>query len=306
MKGSRNSLSSLRVFLAAGQHLNFSRAAEDLNLTQSAVSKHIQSLETRLGTALFRRTPVGLRITHAGALYLEKITAALRLIDEADSVVAHPDARVNLNIAVSPTFAQLCLIPTLHEFFSLHTGARLNVRPRLMHGRDKEERFDAEIQLHTGHVSDMTSVYLCGREMALVAAPSLLERHPIKTVDDLAKVPMLRRAQKGYSWDEWKAAVAPTWPGPDAKAPEYEGFTVLLPAVLYGLGVAIVPLCLLHTHLKSGQLVRPLDEIVVGRYGYHLMLPRPYQGGPYLDSFCEWVTEMACRLFPVPHPRDAP
>ncbi len=296
MKGTRNSLSSLRVFLAAGKHLNFSRAAEELHLTQSAVSKHIQALEEKLGTALFKRTPTGLRVTYAGALYMEKITAAIRLIDEADALVAHPNARVNLNIAVSPSFAQFCLIPNLSEFFELHPEIRINVRPRLMLGRDKSERFDAEIQLHTGYVSGMSTQYLCGREMALVASPALLKRHPVASVDDLANVPMLKRAQRGYSWDDWKSEIAPMWPGPSASAPEYEGFSVLLPAVLHGLGVAIVPLCMVNAHLRDGSLVRPLGESVEGRYGYYLMLPRPNQGGPYLEAFCDWVIALGSRL----------
>lgn len=300
MKGSRNSLSSLRVFLAAGKHLNFSRAAEELHLTQSAVSKHIQALEEKLGTALFKRTPTGLRVTYAGALYMEKITAAVRLIDEADALVAHPNARVNLNIAVSPSFAQFCLIPNLSEFFELHPEIRINVRPRLMLGRDKSERFDAEIQLHTGYVSGMSTQYLCGREMALVASPALLQRHPVASVDELASVPMLKRAQRGYSWDDWKSEVAPMWPGPSASAPEYEGFSVLLPAVLHGLGVAVVPLCMVNTHLRDGRLVRPLGESVEGRYGYYLMLPRPNQGGPYLDAFCDWVSALGARLNSLP------
>ena len=70
MKGSRNSLVSLRVFVAASRHLNFSRSAEDLHITQSAVSKHIQALELKLGASLFKRTPTGLQLTYAGAIYL--------------------------------------------------------------------------------------------------------------------------------------------------------------------------------------------------------------------------------------------
>jgi LysR family glycine cleavage system transcriptional activator len=296
MKGSRNSLTSLRVFLAAARRLNFSQAAEELHLTQSAVSKHVQSLEERLGSALFKRTPTGLRITHAGAVYHEKVAAALRLIEEAESEVAHPDARVNLNIAVSPSFAQYCLIPRMREFFELHAEVRLNLRPRLMIPRDRQERFDAEIQLHGGQVAGMTSTYLCGREMGLVLAPSLLQGRRLRSPDDLSRITLLKRAQRGFGWDEWRAAMDTRWDGPDDRAPEYEGFSMLLPAVMNGLGAAIVPLCLVGEQLAAGLLVRPFGETVTGRYGYHLMRPRPDPGGPYLDTFCEWVARMAADL----------
>jgi LysR family glycine cleavage system transcriptional activator len=296
MKGSRQSLTSLRIFLAAARHLNFSRAAEQLSLTQSAVSKHIQAMESRLGVGLFKRTSTGLRLTYAGALYLERVGAAMRLLDEADALVARPDARVALNIAVSPSFAQFCLIPGLREFFDTHPDIRINVRPRLLHGREKAERFDAEIQLHTGHIPGMTTEYLCGREMALVGAASLFARTPVACADDLAGVPLLKRAQRGYGWDEWKAEMAPLWPGPSATAPEYEGFSVLMPAVLNGLGIAVAPLCMVADALRTGQLRRPLGESVEGRYGYFLMRPRPDVGGPYLDQFCEWLQERAVQL----------
>ena len=296
MKGSRQSLTSLRIFLASARHLNFSRAAEELSLTQSAVSKHIQALASRLGVSLFKRLSAGLRLTYAGALYLERVGAAVRLLDEADALVARPDARVALNIAVSPSFAQFCMIPGLREFFDMHPAFRINVRPRLVHGREKAERFDAEIQLHTGHMSGMSAQYLCGREMALVGAASLFQRSPVRDVDDLAHVPLLKRAQRGYGWDEWKSDVAPIWPGPSATAPEYEGFSVLMPAVLNGLGVAIVPLCMALDPLRDGVLQRPLGEMVEGRYGYYLMRPRPDVGGPYLDAFGDWIMARAAGL----------
>ena len=296
MKGSRNSVTSLRIFLAAARSLNFSRSAEELSLTQSAVSKHIGALEARLGVALFQRLPTGLRLTYAGALYFERIGAALRLIDEADALVAQPGSRVALNVAVSPSFAQFCLLPGLAEFFERHPGIRVNVRPRLLYGRGEGERFDAEIQLHAGYVSGMSAHYLCGREMALVAAPGLLRRHPVRRVDDLDGLPLLKRAQRGYGWDEWRAEVAPLWPGPSVTAPEYEGFSVLLPAVMHGLGAAIVPLCMVLQPLREGTLCRPLGEMVEGRFGYYLMQPRPNVGGPYTDAFCAWVGERAQAL----------
>ncbi len=298
MKGSRNALVSLRVFVAAAQRLNFSRTAEDLHLTQSAVSKHVQALEHKLGVALFKRTPTGLRLTYAGAVYRDKVATALTLLDEADAEVAHPDARVNLNIAVSPSFAQYVLIPRLPAFFAQHPKVRLDIRPRLMSPREQGERFDAEIQLHTGHVSGMQCQYLCGHAMALVAAPALLQGRRLAAPQDLSGFTLLKRAQRGYGWDDWRAAMAPDWAGPGPQAPQYEGFSVLMPALLHGLGAAIVPLCLVADQLRDGSLVRPFGESVEGRYGYHLMLPQPHAGGLYLRSFCDWVTGIAAELAP--------
>ncbi len=291
MKGSRDSLKSLRIFMVAARTLNFSRCGEELHLTQSAISKHINALENRLGTALFKRMPIGLRLTYAGSLYLERVSAALHLIDEADALVAHSDARLALNIAVSPSFAQFCLIPSLPEFFERHPHIRVNIRPRLLFEYDEYERFDAAIQLHTGYVGGMSAEYLCGREMALIAAPGLLNNTPLATVADLDRVLLLKRAQRGYSWNEWKADIAPAWTGPSATAPEYEGFSILLPAVFNGLGAAIAPICMVLDQLDSGQLRRPLGEVVHGRYGYYLMRPRPNTGDPNTDAFCEWLGE---------------
>jgi len=297
MKGSRNSLITLRIFLSAARTLNFSRSAERLSVTQSAVSKHIGALEERLGVALFKRLPNGLRLTHAGALYNERVSTALQMLDEADALVANPMTRVALNIAVSPSFAHACMIPALPEFFSLHPDIRVNIRPRLPYRREQSERFDAEIQLHTGTAAGMSADYLCGREMTLVASPELLSRYPINTIEDLDRAPLLRRAQRGYSWDEWRTEIAPLWSGPSqSNTPEYEGFSVLLPAVLYGLGVALVPIVMVLDQLRAGTLVRPLKEVVESRYGYYLMRPRPNAGGAYVDTFCDWMTQRAQHL----------
>src|SRR5690606_23053596 len=116
----------------------------------------------------------------------------LHLIDEASALVAHSDARAALNVAVSPSFAHFCLIPNLSEFFAQHPHIKLNIRPRLLYEPQECEPFDAAIQLHTGHAGGMATEYLCGREMALVAAPSLLKERGVRTVADLAQLTLLK------------------------------------------------------------------------------------------------------------------
>jgi DNA-binding transcriptional LysR family regulator len=296
VKGSRDSLKALRIFLVAARTLNFSRSGEELHLTQSAVSKNISALEERLGTSLFKRTPTGLRLTYAGTLYLERVSPALHLIDEADAVVGHRGARAALNIAVSPSFAQFCLIPNLRDFFERHPDIQVNIRPRLMFEYDESERFDAAIQLHTGYAQGMSCEYLCGEEMALIASPSLLAKHALDTIADLDRTPLLKRAQRGYSWNEWKTDIAPSWAGPAATAPVYEGFSILLPAIFNGLGISVAPLCMVIDRLNSGELQRPLGEIARGRYAYYLMRPRPAVNNPALDAFCSWLDGRIGRL----------
>ena len=296
MKGSRDSLKSLRIFISAAQTLNFSRSAEELSLTQSAVSKHVFALEQRLGTALFERKPRGLELTYAGTQYLKRIRPALHLIDEASALIAHSDARAALNVAVSPSFAHFCLLPNLAEFFAQHPHIKLNIRPRLLYEPQAYEPFDAAIQLHTGHAGGLASEYLCGREMALVAAPSLLQDQQAFSIEDLDKLVLLKRAQRGYSWNEWRAAMAPNWSGPPAGAPEYEGFSMLLPAVTYGLGAAVAPLCMMLDALEQGSVVRPLGEAVMGRYAYYLMRPAARRDDPHIEAFSEWVMHLSLQF----------
>jgi len=296
MKGSRDSLKSLRIFLSAARTLNFSRSAEELNMTQSAVSKHVFALEQRLGAALFHRKSRGLELTYAGRQYLNRIAPALNLIDEANALVAHTDARAALNVSVSPSFAHYCLIPRLPEFFAQHPNIRLNIRPRLLYDLQESDPFDAAIQLHTGHAAGITTEYLCGREMALVAAPGLLADSPVHQVSDLDKLVLLKRAQRGYGWNEWRAGVAPNWAGPSATAPEFEGFSMLLPAVTHGLGAAIVPVFMVLDELKEGTLTRPLGEAVSGRYAYYLMRPAARRYDPHIEAFSEWLMHISKSL----------
>ncbi|WP_158238270.1 LysR substrate-binding domain-containing protein [Pollutimonas nitritireducens] len=296
MKGSRDSLKSLRIFISAAQTLNFSRSAEELSLTQSAVSKHIFTLEQRLGTALFDRKARGLELTYAGIQYLKRIGPAVHLIDEASALVAHSDARAALNVVVSPSFAHFCLLPNLSEFFAKHPHIKLNIRPRLLYEPQAFEPFDAAIQLHTGHAGGLSTEYLCGREMALVAAPDLVQRERAFSIADLDRLVLLKRAQRGYNWSEWRAVMAPNWSGPPADAPEYEGFSMLLPAVTHGLGAAIAPLCMTLDALDQGTVVRPLGEAVIGRYAYYLMKPAARRYDPHVEAFSDWVMYSARQL----------
>ncbi len=296
MKGSRDSLKTLGIFQSAARTLNFSRSAEELNITQSAVSKHIKALEQRLGTALFNRKAKGLELTYAGAQYFKRIVPALTLIDEANALVAPSDIREAITVAVSPSFAQYILIPHLPQFYAQHPNIRLNIRPRLLFESTEMEPFDAAIQLHTSSPGGLITKYLCGREMSLVVKPQLLIGMQLRDINEFDAVQLLKRAQRGYSWSEWRTEVAPHWSGPAENSPVYEGFSMLLPAVFHGLGAAIIPLCMVLDRLESGELIRPFGEVVRGRYAYYLMRPSSRRYDPHIEAFSEWLLHHAASL----------
>jgi DNA-binding transcriptional LysR family regulator len=296
MKGSRDSLKTLGIFQSAARTLNFSRSAEELNITQSSVSKHINALEQRLGTALFNRKAKGLELTYAGTQYFKRIVPALTLIEEANALVAPGDIREALTVAVSPSFAQYSLIPHLSQFYAEHPNIRLNIRPRLLFDSTDVEPFDAAIQLHTGSAGGLATKYLCGREMSLIVAPQLLAGRRVRDINEFNPLQLLKRAQRGYSWNEWRAEVAPHWSGPTETSPVYEGFSMLLPAVFHGLGAAVVPLCMVLDRLESGELVRPFGEVATGRYAYYLMRPSSRRYDPHIEVFSAWLMHHAAAL----------
>lgn len=291
MKGSRESLRTLRIFLSAARTLNFSRSAEQLHIDQSTVSKHILALERSLGIALFKRLSSGLELTQAGQLYLQRVGPALSLLDEAHAMVAPDELKGALNIAVSPSFAQYCLIPYLPDFFARYPSVRLNIRPRLLFEFRDYEHFDAAIQLHTGFLNGISTDYLCGREVSVVSALGAVTAAQSSVASQLAQMVLLKRAQRGYGWQEWKSQLLPEWPGPSQDSPQYEGFSMLLPAVKHGLGAALVPLCMVLPDLESGTLYRPFNECVTSRYSYYFMRPAARSYDPRLETFLGWLKQ---------------
>ncbi len=289
-----SSLVPLRAFMETARLLSFSRAAESLGITQSAVSKQVQALEQQLGVQLFERHRRALVLTPAANAYLPYAAEALARLEEgrlaARLSTGEEPPYTTLEISASPAFAAQWLIPRLGRF--LGTGerkAQIRLRPRLPDLRPAAEHFDLEIRLGGGRWPRAHASYLLGREMALVASPVLLQGRRIRMPADLSGLPILGRAQRGYDWAEWSAAIAPGW-SPEGHANLiFEGFSVLVPAAVAGLGLAICPLFLVLEELETGRLVRPLGECVRARHAYHAVVPA---GAPHQilrDRFLDWL-----------------
>lgn len=286
------SIPVLRAFIEVARCNSFTRAADTLCLTQSAVSKQVQTLEEQLGCRLFVRSGKTLTLTPAGHAYLAHANDALAMLQEgraiAQEVAGEKAPASAVEISASPAFASYWLIPRLPGFRERAPGTRLIVRPRLPDFSPVTERFDLEVRVGAGRWPDARAIRLLGREMALVASPELLG-DTRATLRQLQGLPVLHRAQRGYDWREWSASAAPGWNPRAGAGLLFEGFSVLIPAVVAGLGVAICPLFLVLDQLEAGRLVRPLGECVRTRYAYHAVLPTGASHGAARDRFLDWM-----------------
>jgi DNA-binding transcriptional LysR family regulator len=234
-----------------------------------------------------------LLLTAAGNAYLAHAADALAMLEEgraiAQQIAGEKSPGSSVEISASPAFAAHWLVARLPRFLASSPTTRLSLRPRLPDFSPVTERFDIEIRVGGGRWPDAQATYLLGKEMALVASPGLLSGRRIESPGDLDGLPILQRAQRGYDWREWAEAVAPDWErrsGPDLL---FEGFSVLIPATIAGVGLAICPLFMVLDQLQNGQLVRPLNDCVPARYAYYAVIPAGAGRNAARDRMLDWM-----------------
>lgn len=267
------SLLTLQVFIAVARLGSFTRAADYLHLTQSAVSKHVGTLETQLGVPLLTRAG-GVALTQAGAAFLDAVEPALEQIDQAVarvSAAARPPQKATVTFLAPPAVLQFWLVPLLPRFAAEHPEIDLRMLPRPMGGRAARSDLDAEIRFGHGTWQGVRAQYLFGREMCVVASPALCQRLPLRRHADLLRVPLLRHVLYPTAWREWNRTMAPTL-ALDDEGQEYDHYSVMVEAVQAELGVAIMPRLLVRKYLASGELAAPFNEVMLGSAGYYLVL----------------------------------
>jgi len=290
------SLEGLRAFEAAARLGTFERAADELAITASAVSKRVGALEELLGVALLQRGAKALALSAAGKEYLEQVRAALALLAAMPLHQRAAQRRERLRVSAPPTFARQVLVPALPEFCSRHPDVELEVVlsvPYLdLAGAD------AELEVRHGPVGAFgADVPPLWRDHLLpLASPALLaaEVPAPRTPAELARLPLLRTPVE--PWRPWFRAQGLEWPEPD-QGPRLVDLGLTLEAARCGQGVALARPALARQMLRSGELVPALGTartpMVAASTAYHLL---PHAGAsPAAEAFATWLRAAGAR-----------
>lgn len=287
------SMSMLQAFEAAARHLSFTRAGEELSLTQSAVSRQIQALESLLEVELFRRAGRQLALTEVGRLYARDIAPALARIRGASArALALRGGAGQLHLSVLPTFAARWLMPRLADFYARHPETLVHLHTRAGEYALEDSGMDAAINVGVEPWAGLIARRLVDEEMVVVASPALLARQPVRTPADVATHRLLHTEMRSEAWREWFTAqrvpLRQMRPGP-----HFELSMHLVQAVAAGIGLGLVARCLVEEELRSGALVLPPVPGLAGARGYYLLYPPDKAGLPALEAFRDWLLPQA-------------
>ncbi|WP_158746293.1 transcriptional regulator GcvA [Acidisphaera sp. L21] len=297
MSANLPSLSALRTFEAAGRHMSFTRAALEMHITQSAVSRQIRGLEEMLGATLFNRTGQRVTLTDVGQGYLRDISSALERIQDSTLRLLTKHSGSMLTLATPPAFGMRWLIPRLPAFHKRHPEIMVSLLTRASIFDFAKEPVDAAI--HYGHDDwpGAETVRLLGDTMTLVASPDYLgQRKPMNRPADLQNAVLLQHMRRPTAWADWLAHARMTginaWAGP-----RFEHYYMLIQAALAGLGIALIPSIIVAEELGSGRLVQPFKTGYMGQDSYCLVYPETKRADPNLQRLRQWLVSEAnaCR-----------
>ena len=279
-------LNTLRFFEASGRRLSFKLAAEELDVTPSAVSHGVQSLEDWLGVALFTRTSRGLQLTDAGTEYLPSVREALTVLANASDRVPGRPPQATLTISVAPTFGTRILLPRLPAFRSANPGVSVQIDTSHRQVEFPRDGVDVAIRRGKGDVPDLATFPLFPESLVPVCSPGLLER--LGPGASLCDAPLIRVTSVSEDWTEWARAAGKEHIDCE-RALLVDTIQLALDAAAQGLGIALGRLPLASRDLESGRLVRFCGPVIPAENGYWLVTSQDAMARPEIVAFKDWL-----------------
>ena len=286
------SSTALTAFEAAARHGSFARAAEELSLTEGAISRQIGRLEAFLGVTLFERVGNRVRLLPNGERYAAQVRESLDRLDrDSQYLMGQPSDGASLDIATIPTFAMRWLIPRLSRFQQKHPNITVHLADRMDPFVLAGSGFDAAIHFEHPAWTGMRTHQLLHEVLVPVCHPGvLIGRKRTATLDEL---PRLHRRQNPDAWQRYSQETGITLTNPAIGA-HHDLHGMLIEAAMAGLGVALVPRVYVETELASGRLIAPWPEGKTISKTFCLIVPEPLglSRSP-IQAFGQWLLDEA-------------
>ena len=290
-------LNPLRAFEVAARRSSFTRAADELFVTPSAVSHQVKALEEHLGIPLFQREANALLLTAAGRAYLPAVQQAFHLLADATRHLSAELAPV-LRVDIPPTFAAKWLIPRLDRFVKAYPGIDIRVSTHSGPPDFAQDEYDLAIRFGRGHYPALHSELCLAVNVFPVCSPALMESaHPLREPCDLRHHTLLHDAStyadaSNPDWAAWLRHAGVK----DLDASRGLSFTpshLVINAAIDGLGVALAKDSWVEQDLAQGRLVRPFDIVLPVESAYYMLFPTHRVQDVRIATFAEWVRNEA-------------
>ncbi len=288
------SLNGLRTFEATARHGSFTRAAAELNVTQSAASRMVKSLETYLEVELFTRRSHTIELTDQGRYYADLVSEALgRLEAGTKELISTGVGKGTLTVGILPTFGTKWLIPRLASFQHNHPDLSLNIVSSDAPAGETVQLLDATldtaIRFGFGEWKGCLAEPIMSEELLIVCSPRTMDGpYPLDSPDMLRRHDLIVHSTRPQSWDHWFRSTG-TDPAGMRWGLRLEHFFMVLQAAIAGLGVALLPSFLVERDIAVGNLVAPFGVRVNGPGGYYLVTAQDKAQLPRVVQFRSWL-----------------
>lgn len=297
------SLQALACLDAAARHQSYTRAAQELALTQGAVSRQIGALEAFVGVALFQRTRHGVALTERGAEYAQQVAGRLQGLEQDTlEVMAGQGRGGSVQLAAVPTFATRWLIPRLPALAAVHPELTVHIETRTRPFLFADSGFDAALYAGTAEQvanwAGTRSVRVIDEQIVPVCSPALIaglgQATPLASLTPqlIATLPLLQQSTRPSAWRLWFDAAGVAAPMA-LSGPRYELFSMTAAAAAQGLGLALVPRLLIEPELARGELMVACAQVLPGDRAYYLVKPDRAEERPALADFERWLLQMS-------------
>ncbi len=294
-------LNALRAFEAAGRHLSFSRAADELAVTPGAISQQMRILESWLGEPLFKRDPKGLQLTEAGMAALPHMREGFDRLAAGTRLMQSGSGPSKVTVSVAPSFASKWLVPRLDAFQEQHPHLDVYVHADMEVVDFATADVDVAVRFGRGGYDDLVSERLMTESIVPVCAPSLAKEAPLHDPADLSQHTLIHddSARDGVpTWSMWLRA-AGLEDADGSRGPRFNQSSLVIEAAVAGKGVALARYALALADLEAARLVIPFGHETPTDFAYWLVYPEAKAALPDVKAFIDWVTSEARPPQPV-------